>query len=151
MLARQIALAFGAGLAPKAPGTAGSLVGLALGALLLHLSPIALAAGTLAATLAGLWAIRACLGPTTSQDPNWIVIDEVAGQMLALVALPRPSPLGLLAAFALFRLFDIAKPGPIGWADKKSGPVAIMADDLLAGAATAFMLLLAQAVLETPI
>ncbi len=67
--------------------------------------------------------------------------------MLALVALHRPSPLGLLAGFALFRLFDIAKPGPIGWADRQGGAAGIMADDLLAGFASALCLLLLQAAL----
>ena len=151
-LARLLAAGFGAGLAPVAPGTAGSLVGLALGAILLHAAPILLLAGTLAATYSGLWAIRAATGlpwQSTNQevhkDPSWIVIDEIAGQMLALLALHRPTLLGLAAAFALFRLFDIAKPGPIGWADRQPGAAGIMADDLLAGTAAALLLLLTRA------
>jgi phosphatidylglycerophosphatase A len=63
-----------------------------------------------------------------------VVIDEVAGQMVALLgATWRPSWAGLLIAFALFRLFDIAKPGPVGWADRRSGSLYVMADDLIAG------------------
>ena len=76
--------------------------------------------------------------------PGWIVIDEVAGQMLALLAVPRASGPWLLAAFALFRLFDIAKPGPVGWADRHGGVAGIMADDLLAGAASGLVLLVAS-------
>ncbi len=150
-----IAAGFGAGAAPRAPGTAGSLVGLALGALLLRTSPALLFTGIVLATYGGLWAITAATGlplratqdEASHADPGWIVIDEIAGQMLALVALHRASALGLLAAFALFRLFDIAKPGPIGWADRQGGAAGIMADDLLAGFASALCLFLLQAVL----
>jgi phosphatidylglycerophosphatase A len=137
--ARLIASGLGTGFAPVAPGTAGSLLGLALGAACLALSPWALAAFTAAATAAGLLAIvhAGTTHDPGTKDPGWIVIDEIAGQSLTLLALPRPTALGLLAAFALFRLFDIAKPGPIGWADRRTGPAAVMADDLLAGLAAA--------------
>jgi phosphatidylglycerophosphatase A len=135
--ARLVASGCGAGFAPVAPGTAGSLVGLALGASLLWAAPAALPWAGLAATLGGLWAVRAA---QIVGDPGWVVIDEVAGQLLALLPLARPTPLGLLAAFLLFRLLDIAKPGPIGWADRQGGAVAIMADDVLAGAIAAAIL-----------
>jgi phosphatidylglycerophosphatase A len=154
--ARLIASGLGVGFAPRAPGTAGSLLGLAIGGLLLARSRPLLAAGTVLAVAGGLWAIRAAtLQPWRGtkagahDDPGWIVIDEVAGQMLALLALPRPSwsgPgwVGLLAAFALFRLFDITKPGPIGWADRQGGAAGIMADDILAGGAACLVLLAAR-------
>ena len=145
--ARFIASGFGAGYAPKAPGTAGSVVGLALGAACLAISPWLLAAGTLAATLGGLASIRSATGmnwraETTDdhEDPGWITIDEIAGQMLALLALPRPTWLGALLAFALFRALDITKPGPIGRADRAGGTLGIMADDLLAGLAAALLI-----------
>jgi phosphatidylglycerophosphatase A len=148
-LARAIAIGFGSGASPKAPGTAGSLVGLILGAALMRASPLLLLAGVLVATYGGLWAIRTALASPADgrsaaddADPGWIVIDEIAGQMLALLALHRLSLIGLGAAFALFRLFDITKPGPIGWADRQTGPAGIMADDLLAGAAAALILVL---------
>ena len=153
--ARIVALGLGAGLSPKAPGTAGSLVGLVFGLLLLARSRLLLALGTLAVTVLGLWAIRAATGQPwrndlkgEHDDPGWVVIDEVAGQMLALLALPRPSWTGALAAFALFRLLDIAKPGPFGWADRQGGSAGIMADDILAGLAAACVLLPMQAVLH---
>jgi phosphatidylglycerophosphatase A len=153
-LAHTIAIGFGSGASPKAPGTAGSLVGLILGAALMHASPLLILAGVLAATYGGLWSVRTILATPTStakatdhEDPGWIVIDEIAGQMLALLALHRLSLAGLAAAFALFRLFDITKPGPIGWADRQAGPAAIMADDLLAGAATAVILTLLHVLL----
>jgi phosphatidylglycerophosphatase A len=132
--ARLIASGFGVGFVPAAPGTAGSVLGLALGAALLALSPAALALGAVGVTAVGLWAIERALIGETAHDPGWIVIDEVAGQMVALLgAAWRPSWAGLLFAFALFRLFDIAKPGPVRWADRRSAPVFVMADDLIAG------------------
>ncbi len=146
-----IASGFGSGTAPKAPGTAGSLVGLAIGAALLPLSPVLIAAAILVACAAGLWAIQAATGLTMlghtkadHDDPGWIVIDEIAGQMIALLALHKLSLLGAALAFALFRLFDVTKPGPIGWADRQGGAVGIMADDVLAGLAAALILLMAQ-------
>jgi phosphatidylglycerophosphatase A len=129
-LARVIASGFGSGFAPQAPGTVGSLAALGLGAVMLTLPGYVLPAAALVATLAGLWAVPRAGG---NDDPGWVVIDEFAGQFLALLPLARPAPLGLLAAFALFRLLDITKPGPIGWADRQHGAVGVMADDVIAG------------------
>lgn len=130
-LARVIASGLGSGLAPGAPGTAGSALAVVIGAGLLSLSPWALPAAIVLATLAGLWAIDAAEG---TDDPGWVVIDEFAGQWLAMLPLATLSPPGLLAAFVLFRLFDIAKPGPVGWAERIPGAAGVMADDLVAGA-----------------
>ena len=69
-----------------------------------------------------------------------MVIDEVAGQLLALCGWPHASVTGVLAAFLIFRLLDMAKPGPIGWADRQDGAAGIMADDVIAGAITAGIL-----------
>jgi phosphatidylglycerophosphatase A len=145
-LARLIAGGFGAGYAPRAPGTAGSLLALLLGALLMLASPAALPLAALAATLGGLWAIRAA---RVEGDPGWVVIDEVAGQWIAMLGLARPTWPGLLAAFLLFRLLDITKPGPIGWADRQGGAIGIMADDVIAGAAVAVILYAARHALVT--
>ena len=73
-------------------------------------------------------------------DPGWVVIDEFAGQWITLLALHRPTPIGLLLAFVLFRLLDITKLGPVGWADRQHGPFGIMADDVIAGAVAALLL-----------
>jgi phosphatidylglycerophosphatase A len=81
-------------------------------------------------------------------DPGWIVVDEIAGQMIALLALHKISLIGVALAFALFRLFDISKPGPIGWADRQGGAAGIMADDLLAGVAAALVLTLVYKVVS---
>jgi len=145
-LARVIASGFGSGYVPRAPGTAGSLLALVAGALLMLALPGALpwtlVAAAVAAALGGMWAIRAaCVGG----DPGWVVIDEVAGQWVAMLGLARPAWPGLLAAFLLFRLLDIAKPGPIGWADRQGGAVSVMADDVIAGAGAALLLWLLRA------
>lgn len=137
-LARLVAGFFGAGRAPVAPGTVGSALAALLGAGLLHLSPWLLAAGAVAAALAGVWAIRAA---GAEGDPGWVVIDEVAGQWLTLLGLASPTPAGVFAAFLVFRLLDIAKPGPIGWIDRRRGPWAVMGDDLLAGAVGGIVML----------
>ncbi len=137
---RLIAAGLGAGFSPWAPGTVGSLLGLGLGAGLLWVSPYVLAAATLGLAFGAMPIVsRAASVPIrpASQgdhaDPGWVVIDEVAGQCLALLALPRPSWGGAALAFVLFRVLDIAKPGPIGWADRQGGAWGIMADDLIAG------------------
>lgn len=127
-LARLAASGIGLGFAPVAPGTMASLATvLALAALPWPAAPIL----AVIATLAGVWAIPAA---RVEGDPGWVVIDEIAGQALALAASPHPTPLVLGLAFAAFRVLDIVKPGPIGWADRKTGAIGIMADDLIAGA-----------------
>ncbi|HVB67502.1 MAG TPA: phosphatidylglycerophosphatase A, partial [Acetobacteraceae bacterium] len=73
-------------------------------------------------------------------DPGFVVIDEVAGQWVALLGLARPGVWGLLAGFALFRLLDVTKPGPVGWADRQGGAWGVMGDDLIAGAVVAVVL-----------
>jgi phosphatidylglycerophosphatase A len=135
---------FGSGFFPVAPGTAGSVVGVAIGVALLAWSPWLLAGGAAVAAVGGTVCIRAATGmgwlgseKGDHDDPGWIVIDEIAGQMIALLALPRPGWVGVALAFALFRLFDIWKPGPVGWADRRGGAIGVMADDVLAGLAAA--------------
>lgn len=136
-MARLIASGFGAGFIPVAPGTAGSAAALLLGAVLLSLTTYALPVAVLLATFAGLWAIRAV---RVEGDPGWVVIDEFAGQWLAMLGLARVSVLGLLGAFVIFRLLDITKPEPVAWADRQGGAAGIMADDVIAGAFTAGIL-----------
>ena len=141
---RFLASGFGSGFFPVAPGTAGSLVALLLGGGLLHVSIWALIFAALLAIGIGLWAIRAAEG---GADPGWVVIDEFAGQWIALLGLARPSLIGLLAAFALFRLLDIVKPGPVAWADRRKDSVGVMGDDVIAGALAALALLAASALM----
>ena len=142
--ATAVASGLGLGRAPAAPGTVASAAAVLLGAVLLAWSPWALALAALAATLGGIWAIRAA---AAADDPGWVVIDEVAGQWITLLALPRPAALWLLAGFVLFRLLDITKPGPVGWADRRHDPLGVMLDDVIAGGIGAVLLLIARAVL----
>lgn len=134
--ARLIATLGGAGLLRPGPGTWGSAVVLPL-ALLGPLACLILAA---AITVLGFWAARQVLRDET-EDPGWFVADEGAGMLLALAALPVASWVGVALAFALFRLLDIAKPWPVSWADDQGGALAVMLDDILAGAIAAAALL----------
>lgn len=128
---RFLAAGFGSGWAPKAPGTFGSVVGLALGCLLLYFGHLPLLFGIVIATAAGVYVISRL--PEKNDDPKWVVIDEIAGQMIPLLALYNVSFWGALLSFALFRLFDIWKPGPVAWADKRADEYGIMGDDIIAG------------------
>ena len=135
---RAVASAGGVGFFPWAPGTAGSAVALLIGVLGLHYAGHAvLALAAVAAAVIGIWAIRAA---HAKDDPGWVVIDEVAGQWITLLGLGHVSWGGAAAAFALFRLLDITKPGPIGWADRMNTATGIMADDVIAGVAGAVVL-----------
>ena len=146
---RLVATVGGVGLIRPAPGTWGSAAALPLGWVLHGLGGFPLLAlATLAVAALGWWAARAEEAATGSHDESAIVIDEVAGQWIALWPLSLglnhagvdpwlfPWP-GWLGAFLAFRLFDIWKPGPIGWADRQPGATGVMLDDLIAGVAAA--------------
>lgn len=129
-LPRIIASGGGAGYAPRASGTFGALVGLVIGAALLFFGHGPLLVGIVLVSTAGIWAINQVGG---ADDAGWIVIDEIAGQMIAMLALPYVSLAGLVLAFALFRLFDITKWGPIGMLDRRHDAWGVMGDDWVAG------------------
>jgi phosphatidylglycerophosphatase A len=98
------------------------------------------ALGTAAALAAvGGWVAVQRL-PDGPADPGWIVVDEFAGQWVAMLGARRGSVVDAAAAFALFRLFDGYKLGPVGWADRSGGMVGVMLDDLVAGAIAAGLL-----------
>jgi phosphatidylglycerophosphatase A len=128
-----LALGFGSGLAPVAPGTFGSLVGLAFA---VALAPLGLAwqlAATIAAVVAGVWICGESARRLGVHDHPAIVWDEVAGMMITMLAVPD-AWWGAPLAFLLFRLFDIAKPWPIREIDHGlGGGAGIMLDDVLAG------------------
>jgi phosphatidylglycerophosphatase A len=130
---------FGAGLLKPGPGTYGSIAALLLWfatAHMIHPTPFALALGTaaaaLAATLIGIPAATIVARECGREDPGLVVIDEVAGQLFALVFLPVDWPHAALALL-LFRLFDILKPPPIAQLERLHGGVGIMLDDVAAG------------------
>jgi phosphatidylglycerophosphatase A len=143
-LAVLIATVGGVGYMRPAPGTWGSLVALPM-AWLIHVIggfPLLLI-GVIASFIKGLWATGVMTKGSDDHDPSEIVIDEVAGQWIALLPLSYAAwsrglditvlwP-GWVAAFVLFRLFDITKPGPIGMADRRGDPMGVMLDDVIAG------------------
>lgn len=125
---------FGTGKFPVAPGTVGSLGAVPLHWLLRTTHPLVHAAVVLGVTGVGIWAAQRIAEDKGDDDPSLVVIDEVAGTLLAM-GLVRSRSLAIqLAALGLFRLFDIWKPGLIGKAEHLEPPgVGIMADDLVAG------------------
>ncbi len=184
-VALAIATAFGLGYLPKAPGTFGSLAGVLLGWILLKLWPrislweafprlgnlpipyivVALVV-TVSIALVGLWAADSASNYLGAKDPQIVVVDEVSGQMLALLftfgSTERyvdgmtnfhygfwwhgdPNWKYLIAGFILFRVFDIWKPFPARRAEFLPGGLGIMADDWVAGAYAALGLWLLRA------
>jgi phosphatidylglycerophosphatase A len=142
-LAFWVATFFGSGLAPVAPGTAGSLAALPLVAAVTQWSLITQISLWLIVTTVGTWAAARVNSITRSGDHGAIVIDEVVGMGIAAMACPL-NPLPFLIAFGLFRLFDIIKIPPVRqvdqWSKRKAreaGPLwggfGVMADDVLAG------------------
>lgn len=127
-----LALGFGSGLAPKAPGTFGTLVALPL-VWLLSLAGMAWFVGFLVlGTLLGVYVCGKAAADVGEHDHGAIVWDEIIGFTLTMLLVPV-SVLSLLIGFALFRFFDIVKPWPIRWFDQRvHGGFGIMLDDLLA-------------------
>lgn len=132
--AALLATWFGAGLLPKAPGTWGSLAALPFAWIIgMNGDWPALLAAAVAVTAIGCWAAERTARTLGIADPGCIVIDEVAGQWLTLVAAP-PDFLHYAIGFGLFRLFDILKPWPASWADRRvEGGLGVMLDDVFAG------------------
>jgi phosphatidylglycerophosphatase A len=132
-LSASVATLFGIGRAPYAPGTVASIVAmpLALG-IAMWGGRVTLLVATIFVTAVGGWASEHYVRETGKIDPSECVIDELAGQWLALSF----APLGILAyalAFALFRLLDIFKPWPIRAVERLPGGLGVMTDDVLAG------------------
>ena len=152
-----LATGFGSGLSPVMPGTAGSLVGLAIAwplslgfaALRFHGASVGPVVGLMmSGLLVGLVGVGVS-GPVCralgSEDPGCIVIDEIAGQLLACAAVPLFWPYSSrwteaaawMCAFVLFRFFDIVKPGPIRASQDLPGGWGVVVDDVLGGIAAA--------------
>lgn len=131
-LAVFLATAGGAGYAPVAPGTAGSAVGVVLYWLTWHWTFSAQLALVVAVSAVGVWAAHETARHLGQEDPGPVVIDEVAGQLLTLIA-SGGSLVALAAGFLIFRALDIVKPWPAGRFEDLPGGVGIMADDLMAG------------------
>ena len=147
-LAVGIATLGGAGYSPVAPGTVGS----ALTVLVLWLVPFSrwgLVAFCLLVTIVGTWAAERAERVLGGKDPGAIVIDEVAGMTLSVLAFPLTAPV-LLTGFVLFRLFDVVKPPPARQSQQLRGGIGVMIDDLIAGAYALAVLVVARSALGWP-
>ena len=151
--AHLLALGFGAGLSPVAPGTVGTLWAWLVWALLLAgLAPATQGLVIFVGLLLGCWAAARTARQLGSADPGAIVVDEVVAFWLVLWLLTPAGFWAQLVAFALFRGFDAAKPGPVGWADRLlhgargwRGGLGVLLDDLVAAFCTLLVIALWRA------
>ena len=137
MIAYMLATGLFVGKVPKIPGTAGTLVGLI--PILIYwmkggpyqiVNQIAI---TLAVFFIGIWASTVLIETLKDgKDPEYIVIDEIAGYMVSMIGF-TPTIEHLVLAFIIFRIFDILKPPPIKWFEKLPSGLGVMADDIVAG------------------
>ena len=143
-LSHLIATVGGIGHLRPAPGTWGALAALPLAGLLHWLAgPWLLTLAIVVGFLKGWWATVQETRGKDDHDPSEIVIDEVVGQWIAFLPVSAGAALagaaltqlwpGWVAAFVLFRLFDIWKPGPVGLADRRGDALGVMLDDVIAG------------------
>jgi len=131
----------GVGYLPLAPGTWGSLVGVGLFLLLVRVTPpnafvAVVLVAIVAFTGAGTWAATRTEQLSGRKDPGKVVVDEVAGQLIALFPLTlftRWSSWAVIVSFILFRFFDIVKPYPANRLQELNGGAGVMLDDLVAG------------------
>lgn len=128
-----IAVGFGSGLAPKAPGTAGTLVAIPL---YLVMQPLPLISYLLITTflfIAGIWICTYAAEKFGVHDHPAIVIDEIVGYLITMIAAPG-GWVAITVGFVLFRLLDAIKPWPVSWFDRNvNGGLGIMLDDVVAG------------------
>ena len=131
------------GRAPLAPGTVASAL-TAAALWLLQLSPLVLAGVGVLVTVVGTWAADEAERALGRKDPGAIVVDEVAGMIVAVLGVPLTLPV-LAAGFLLFRVFDVVKPFPANVSQRLGGGVGVMIDDLIAGAYALALVLGARA------
>ncbi len=137
--ANFLALGAGSGLAPKAPGTFGTIAAIPLFLLMPQSLPVYLVI-VLLLFVFGVWLCDTCANNLGVHDHPAIVFDEWVGYLITMIAVPR-SFWFIALGFVLFRLFDVLKPWPIGMADKRvNGGLGIMVDDVIAGVFAAIVL-----------
>lgn len=132
-VALAIATAGGAGYFPFAPGTVGSAVGVAVYLLTRHLDPSLQVLLFIVVCVVGTWASTVAARHFGRDDPGYVIIDEVAGQLATLLLLDV-GIVGALVGFLIFRVLDIIKPWPANRLEALHGGFGIMADDVMAGA-----------------
>lgn len=141
-----LAFGLGSGLVPKASGTFGTLAAVPLWWLLAQMPGWGYLLATAVIAGAGIFICGRTARDLGVHDHGGIVWDEIAGYLVTMILAPV-TPLSAAAGFVLFRLFDIAKPWPIGWLDARvGGGTGIMVDDLLAGVYAAVILQLLRLV-----
>ncbi|WP_457621788.1 phosphatidylglycerophosphatase A family protein [Persephonella sp.] len=136
MIAYMLSTGLYVGKIPIAPGTLGTIVGIipiliywTKGGSYMLINQISI---TLAVFFIGIWASTVVVETFKEKDPDYVVIDEIAGYMVAMIGIV-PSWQNLLIAFILFRFFDIVKPPPIKFFERLPSGIGIMADDIIAG------------------
>ncbi len=128
-----LAFGFGTGLAPMAPGTFGTLVGIPCFWVMEDLPPLGYLLVVAVLFAAGIWLCGKTSRDLGVHDHGGIVWDEIVGLLVTLFGVPFQLSV-VLVGFVLFRFFDILKPWPIGWLDRRvSGGFGVMVDDVLAG------------------
>ena len=139
-LALVLSTFFGAGLLPKAPGTAGSLAALLLATPFQNNPPYLFALAAIALFPISIWSATETANHLNRKDPQIVVIDEVEGQWLTLSGATHLNWRSLILAFLLFRIFDIWKPWPTRTLEKLPGGWGIVLDDCMAGIYAALVL-----------
>ncbi len=134
---------FGCGFIKPAPGTWGSLGGLIIGWIILSLFGLyTLYAGIVVVTVVGLWASHHFDQAMDGHDSKMIVIDEVAGQWIAMTTAAGGGVFLILLSFVFFRFFDILKPWPVSMIDRDiKGAAGVMGDDIVAGLLAAMLIM----------
>jgi len=158
-LAQIIGTVGGVGYMRPASGTWGSLAALPLAWIVYIIGgPWLVIVLGVALFIAGTWATGVMTRGSDNHDPSEVVMDEVVGQWISLLpvligAAHVGAPAlalwpGWVVAFFAFRLFDIWKPGPVGWADRRNDPIGVMLDDVIAGVFAAITVALSAAVVH---
>lgn len=148
-----IGTGFGSGFWPWGPGTCGSVLATAIWLVLSFLLPtdLILSCTTLVLaivfTIAGTWA-TARLQPYWGEDPSRVVVDEMVGVWIPLIAVRQGEYWWALAALILFRFFDIVKPLGIRILDRRSGAFYVMADDILGGIYSLICIVIVKALIH---
>ena len=154
-MSHLIATFFYIGHLRPAPGTWGSLAALLLGYVIVQTAGVlGLCMGIMITCIIGWWATAAQTKDKDDHDPSEIVIDEVVGQWIAILPIamwPHAYEISIwywFLAFAGFRMFDIIKPGLVGWADRQVSAIGVMLDDIIAGLMTAASIILVMIILS---
>ena len=143
-----IAFGFGSGAMPYMPGTFGTLMAIPFYLLIQNLPLMVYLSIVILITLSGIWMCDVLSREMGEQDPPGMVWDEIAGYGITMAGAPK-GWFWVSLGFVLFRLFDIWKPGPIGWIDRKMhGGLGIMLDDVVAAICSCLILQLVARVMH---